>query len=486
MKNLKKLTILHSNDMHGDFLAENVNDVLTGGVSRLSGYIQKVRREEKNVIYAIAGDMFRGSLIDTEYKGLSTVEMVNMLGPDVVTLGNHETDYGLAHLLFIEKCARFPIINANLYITMNQKRLFNSHIIKEIDGMKILFIGVLTEEVLNATRRDTVIGSIVDVAEAAQEVGKICNAYKTEDIDFTVILSHIGIEADKELARALDPQWGVDVIIGGHSHTYLEKPVEIAGIPIVQAACGTDQIGRFDIMIDTDNNCIDSYSWQLIPINEKNCPRDMVLEQVLARYKGETDKKYLTVISRMADCYTHPVRNRSTALGMLLADIFKESLKVDMMLLGSGAIRREYMGPVVTKQDILEVMPYKEAVSRLVVTGAQIKHMVEFSLRFQPGSRSEDYQYSKGMKVKYDTVNHKLVSFLFEGKEIQDEDVYTLGLQDFHICNIKKFLDVTLEELSGIKKPKLICTNTSDVLEEYFLTHEHIKAPEEERLTLIM
>ena len=114
MKHLKKLTLLHSNDLHGDFLVEKVDDKLVGGVSMLSGYVNKVRREEENVIYAIAGDMFQGSLIDSEFKGVSTIEIMNLLAPDVVTIGNHEVDYGLAHLLFLEKCANFPIINANL------------------------------------------------------------------------------------------------------------------------------------------------------------------------------------------------------------------------------------------------------------------------------------------------------------------------------------------------------------------------------------
>ena len=123
MKNLKKLTLLHSNDMHGDFLAEDKSGKLTGGVSMLSGYIQKVRAEEENVLYAISGDMFRGSIIDSEFMGLSTIEIMNMLAPDVATLGNHEIDYGVGHMLFLEKCARFPIINANLYLTTNQVRL---------------------------------------------------------------------------------------------------------------------------------------------------------------------------------------------------------------------------------------------------------------------------------------------------------------------------------------------------------------------------
>lgn len=163
MKNLKKLTILHSNDLHGDFLAEQVDEKLIGGVSRLSGYVNKVRSEEKNVIYAIAGDMFRGSLIDSEYQGISTIQIMNLLAPDVASLGNHEVDYGLAHLLFLERCASFPIICANMYVKYIGKRLFNSHWIKEIDGMRVLFIGILTEDVLASTKREALIGTLVDI-----------------------------------------------------------------------------------------------------------------------------------------------------------------------------------------------------------------------------------------------------------------------------------------------------------------------------------
>ena len=116
--NTKKFTILHSNDMHGDFLAEvkEGGGELIGGLALLSGYVNKVRREEENVLYVIAGDMLQGSLIDSEYKGISTMEIMNYLAPDVVSLGNHEFDYGLPHLLFLEKMANFPIVNANMYI----------------------------------------------------------------------------------------------------------------------------------------------------------------------------------------------------------------------------------------------------------------------------------------------------------------------------------------------------------------------------------
>ena len=102
MGRYKQLTILHSNDLHGDFFSEENNKEVIGGASRLSGYVSKTRREEKNVIYAIAGDMFRGNIIDSEFQGISTIEIMNMISPDIVTIGNHETDYGIAHLLFLD------------------------------------------------------------------------------------------------------------------------------------------------------------------------------------------------------------------------------------------------------------------------------------------------------------------------------------------------------------------------------------------------
>lgn len=314
MKNLKKLTILHSNDMHGDFLAEQIDENLVGGVSFLSGYVNQVRKQEKNVIYAIAGDMFRGSVIDSEYKGVSTIGIMNLLGPDVATIGNHEVDYGLSHLLFLEKCANFPIINANFHIRANWRRLFQPFYIAEMDGMKILFIGIITEDVLAQTKAEELIGSFVDIGEAAQEVGNICNAYNAIDIDFTVLLTHIGFEKDKKLAALLDPAWGVDVIIGGHSHTLLTEPALVNGIYIVQAGTGTDQIGRFDIMVDTDLNAIDTFTWQLVPINNITCQKDEEMEEFINHYRRETDKKYDRIVTRFTKCLTHPVRNQETAL----------------------------------------------------------------------------------------------------------------------------------------------------------------------------
>lgn len=479
MKHTKNITILHSNDMHGDFLAENVDQKLIGGVSMLSGYISKVRKEEKNVIYAISGDMFRGSIIDSEYRGLSTIEIMNILAPDVVTLGNHEVDYGIAHLLFIEKCAKFPIINSNLYITMNHMRLFKSHYIKEIDGMKILFIGILTEEVLSAAKQEKVIGSFIDVHDAAAEIGRICDSYRTEDIDFTVLLTHIGFEEDKRLASILDPNWGVDLIIGGHSHTVLTEPAVVNGIPIVQAASGTDQIGRFDIVVDTDNNCIDSYIWQLIPITSDNCPTDPDLEEVIRKYKDQMDVKYSRVMTRFDKKMLHPRRDRETELGRLFCDILCRQLGLDLMLIGSGSLRNDELGPIVEYRDFMEMYPYGGEVYRVVIDGEQLKRAIRHIFRPESfeGGHFEFYQFSHGIRFVVNCKDRTVTDITFDGEPIADDRLFRIGLQDFHYNNIEAFLGLTKEEAEKYKPAKVVATKDNDILDEYLSGQELVKTP---------
>ena len=217
----------------------------------------------------------------------------------------------------------------------------------ELDGMKILFIGIITDAVLAQAKQDHLIGSFIGIEEAAQEVGRICNTYNRIDIDFTVLLTHIGFEFDKKLAAMLRPEWGVDLIIGGHSHTLMEQPYVVNDILIAQAGVGTDQIGRFDIVVNTDTNSIASYKWQCIPITDKYCPVDEQIENLIRKYKSVTDQKYTRVITRFSCPLTHPQRNTETALRNLFADIFKNSLGIDIMLLGSGSIRGEKLGPIV-------------------------------------------------------------------------------------------------------------------------------------------
>ena len=481
----KNFTILHSNDMHGDFLAEvkGAEGNLIGGLALLSGYVNRVRQEEENVLYVIAGDMLQGSIIDAEYRGISTIEIMNYLAPDVVTLGNHEVDYGLPHLLFLEKMANFPIVNANLYINKYNRRLMQPYAILNVAGFDIMFIGILTEAVLQALKSDEQIATFISLEEASREVGKICNAYKDEDIDLTILLTHIGFESDLELAALLRPEWGVDLIIGGHSHTILEQPARVNDILIAQAGTGTDQIGRFDIVVDDDTNSIVEWNWQLIPVDSTLAEPDQELTKFIDSFKEEVDRKYNTVVCRLARKLTHPRREEETSLGNLFADIFAQRAQVDTMFLGSGSIRGTELGPLVTLGDLRSVFAFDDTLYKCTITGAQLRHT--FSHIMRPENRDgegECYQVNRGVKAIYSDASRMLEHLSVKDMPVQDNSQYDICMQGFHFSNSEPNLGLSNAELTAIHPPQVVATSARDVLEEYLRSNQNLKSKVEGRL----
>jgi len=482
----KEFTILHSNDMHGDFLAEvqGAQGNLIGGLALLSGYVNQVRKEEENVLYVISGDMVQGSLIDSEFKGISTIEIMNYIAPDVVTLGNHEIDYGLPHLLFLEKMANFPIVNANMYIAKYSKRLMQPYLILNVAGFDIMFIGILTEAVLQSLKMDRLVGTFISLEEASREVGKICNAYKDEDIDLTVLLTHIGFESDKELAALLNPEWGVDMIIGGHSHTILEQPASVNDILIAQAGTGTDQIGRFDIVVDDDTNSVVDWKWQLLPVDGSLAEPDGDLQKFIDSLKEEVDRKYSTIMGRLAQKLTHPRREEETSLGNLFADIFAERAQVDVMFVGSGSIRGTELGPLVTLGDYTAIFPFDDALHRFTITGAQLKQIFKHILRPENRDREgECYQVSKGVKAVYVDAARDLETLTINDQAVKDGDQYTIGLQGYHSENSAPNIGLSAEELTALQPSRVVTTSLLDVLEEYLRSHQNLSSKVEGRLT---
>lgn len=482
--NVKKFTILHSNDMHGDFLAEmqTGETKLLGGLALLSGYINKIRREEENVLYVISGDMVQGSLIDSEYKGVSTMGLMNYLAPDVVALGNHEFDYGLPHLLFLEKMANFPIVNANLYIKSYNKRLMRPFLILRKAGFDILFTGIITEKVMDTLKNDPLVSSFVTLEDASHEVGKITNAYKNDDIDLTILLTHIGFDSDVELAKLLKPEWGVDIIIGGHSHTILEKPAEENGILIVQAGVGTNQIGRLDIIVNDETNSIIEYKWQLIPINEKIAEPDNSLQGYLTGYQGEVDKKYNAILTKLAIEHTHPKREIETSLGNLLSDAFAEHAECDVMFVASGSIRTPSLGPLVTMKDLMTCFPYNDILTRYTIKGDALNRIFNHIMRLDNrDGEGECYQVNSKVKAVYSDGSGKLVSLKIDGRNVDPANQYTICIQGYHARNSKAYFNIGTEELNGIKT-KVVSTSSFEVLEEFLKNHQNISKRIEGRL----
>ena len=483
---IKKLTILHSNDMHGDFLPKVENGKETGGLARLAGYINKMRSQRENVIYAIAGDMFRGSIIDSEYQGLSTIDLMNNLMPDIATIGNHEVDYGFAHLLFLEKCAKFPIVNANLFITMNNSRIFTPYLNVEVGGMKIMFIGILTEEVLASTKSEKIIGTFIDLEAAAKEVGIICDNYRTVRTDMTILLTHIGLENDIKLAEMLDPDWGVNMIIGGHSHTFMDKPEVVNGVPIVQAGTGTGIIGQIDLQYDQDKKEIADFRWKCVPINEDTAPKDPIMDELVDSYRTQTDTKYKRVVTRWARKLTHPSREQETEMGNLYADTMAWEASFDVMMFASGSIRKKELGPVIEYQDMLENTPFDDVLWMVELTGAQFRQMVQHLMRDEAWvGETEFYQLSKGVRIVYRKSTHTIEELSFKGEPVTDDMRIRIGLQAYHFNSFDEFFGVPLEEVRKNMKPRVVATSVNNIIEEYFATNTGLDAHVEGRITIL-
>ena len=302
----------------------------------------------------------------------------------------------------------------------------------------------------------------------------------------TVLLTHIGFEKDKKLAALLDPAWGVDVIIGGHSHTLLTEPALVNGIYIVQAGTGTDQIGRFDIMVDTDLNAIDTFTWQLIPINNTTCQKDEEMEEFINHYRRETDKKYDRIVTRFTKCLTHPVRNQETALGNLIADILRDSLGIDLALMGSGAIRNYELGPVVHYQDLVECLPYDEAMYMVQVNGAQLERMLRYILREEAfeGEHTEFYQFSHGLHIVWSRSRQEFEALTLEGKALNEQKLYSIALSKYHYMNMQDFLTLSLEEAKANALPRVLATSCRDIIEEYMMVNPHLSREVEGRLVV--
>jgi 5'-nucleotidase len=273
------------------------------------------------------------------------------------------------------------------------------------------------------------------------------------------------------------------MIIGGHSHTILDQPAEVNDVLIAQAGTGTDQIGRFDIVVDDDTNSIVEWTWQLIPVDDDLAEPDADLQRFIDSFKEVVDRKYNRILCRLARKLTHPKREEETALGNLVADIFAERSGTDLMLLGSGAIRGWELGPLVTLGDLLKAYPYDGVLLKLTVTGAQITGIFEYIM--EPENRHEDghvYQVSGSVQAVYDDAARQVETLTLNGHPVQADAHYTLCISEYHYKSSDKALNLTNEELTALGEPRTVTTSTQDVLEEYLSTHQNLNRQVEGRL----
>ncbi len=476
---IRNITILHSNDIHGQFTGTQDKDGrVSGSLAQLAGYIRKAKEENPDTIYCNAGDMFQGSLIDSDFQGLSTMNILNLMDIDVMSLGNHELDYGISHMLFVARYANFPIINANFLVRTNNRHLFKAHHTVTLGDLNVLFIGLITETIIEQTKSEGLVGTFVCVEEADQEIRRAlerATVKKGIRPDLTVLLTHIGIDEDIELAKSLDPSLGVDIIVGGHSHTYLDAPVVENGIIIVQAGMENTHIGRLDLDFDTETGKIDSWKWEMIPVDEDHCETDNFVRAMVNTYVMDVDEKYGTIVARLRRSLDNYGRGNATEVGQLFADAFADSLDIDIMFMAASSIRCYSLGMTLTLQDLREAYPYDGKIYKITVTGEMLRKMVLHMLRDEVLDDWEDvfFHTSKELHILYDK-DRKKALIAYKGIPIIDDHLYTIGLQEYYYLNSEAGLGYTPQQLEEHGGLKTVAADAFEVLKSYLSEHRGV------------
>lgn len=224
----KTLTVLHTNDTHSTVLPlnENLEDTLRagrGGYIRRIAMLKEERKKDKDLLLFDSGDFSQGSPFYTLFKGDVEVGLMNLMGYDAATIGNHEFDFGLENMARLFKMAKFPIVCANYDFTGTcLEGLVKPYIILKRKGIKIGVFGICPkmEGLVAADNYKGV--KYLDPVEKTHEMGEYLK--NTEKCDVVICLSHMGwnIKPDVDDEQIISGSHGIDLVLGGHSHTYFK------------------------------------------------------------------------------------------------------------------------------------------------------------------------------------------------------------------------------------------------------------------------
>jgi 5'-nucleotidase len=258
-RKVKQLTILHTNDTHSTiepFPANHSKFPGKGGVVNRFNLIQKIRSEEENVLLLDAGDIFQGTPYFNMFGGVLEMKAMTKMGYDAATMGNHDFDGGMDGFLKAKEYADFPFLCSNYdFSTTILKNQTQDSLIKEIGGLKVGIFGIGVE--LKGLVPDDKFGETVYL-DPVENANRVALELKKKGCDLIICLSHLGYQyesdkiSDLKLAAATK---NIHLIIGGHTHTFLEKPTEVKNsegqiVLVNQVGWGGIHLGRIDFDIE--------------------------------------------------------------------------------------------------------------------------------------------------------------------------------------------------------------------------------------------
>lgn len=459
---------MHSNDTHANLT----------NIARKVTAVKEVRAKKPNALLVDAGDVFSGSLYFNEFKGQADLAFMNLMGYDVMTFGNHEFDLGSSsegHQALVDfiKGAQFPFVSANVDFSKDNKftglfsdlissdpkngKIYNG-IIKEINGEKVGIFGLTTAE----TKDISSPGSIA-FENYIEEAEKAVKAFEDKGVNKIIALTHIGYDDnpayDNDLMLAKSVA-GIDVIVGGHSHTQLDKPVVVDKnmggqakdkTIIVQAYQYNDYLGTLDVTFNPQGVVI-AHNGALLKVADYAEDTNAVAilkpfkDKVDAVSKSETGATATVALENPrdnGDKAKPSVRKNETPLGNVITDGMLAKAKqynkdVIMALQNGGGIRTAINQGPITVGEVISVLPFGNTLATVTLTGAELKQTFEKSVSLYP-LENGGFLHVSGAKVEFDSskpAGQRIVKISYKDAqnnyiEIQENETYTIATNAF-------------------------------------------------------
>lgn len=385
---MQSITIFHSNDLHGHLTPwvgweGELNGRTIGGLDRLAGVVNQKRGAvgRHNVFLTDGGDALGDTLIAQLTRGKAILDVMNAIGYDAMTLGNHEVDFGPAVLQEHIRQAQFPVIAANLVQSKSGQLVTKPYVVKDLGGLKIGLLGLAYPHTEQTTARKNVTG--FSFQDPIQTSAHYVKELRSQSVDLVVLLSHCGLSSDKKIAEHVP---GIDLILGGHSHNRTTNALVVNKTMIFQAGAHGSDLGQLDLQVEGGK--VMGYRWQLITLDE-TVPRDekvaALIESVRRKYSSELDEvvgeAVETIYRAQTLAGTQPrKRDQESPVDLLFADILREAAQADAALLpGVGYGVALPKGPI-TVEALRNLIPHESKAVVLTLTGQQIRTLLEQSL----------------------------------------------------------------------------------------------------------
>ena len=399
------LDILHINDLHSRIEPINRFDSTCsaedegegkcfGGVARVKAKIDERRaalgEEGANVLVLDAGDQFQGSLFYTTYKGEAAVEFMNGIGFDAMAVGNHEFDDGPEALRTFIEAAEFPVISGNTLAGASSPvaDMIDGYIIKEVGGEKIGIVSVLATDTDETSSPGPTILLIEETGYLQGAVAEL----EAEGVNKIILLSHVGLPRDREIAAAVD---GIDVIVGGHSHTLLSNTDEDAAdtypvmvqnpsgqdVPIVQAYAYSKYLGELRVVFDDEGNVVSAEGEPHL-LDASVTPDEGFVARV-AELGGPIEELKARPVGETTDAIEgsrEVCRAMECSMGNLVADAMLDRVRdqgIQIAIQNGGGLRASIDAGEVTMGEVLTVLPFQNTLATFQLSGADIVAALE-------------------------------------------------------------------------------------------------------------